>query len=367
MLVVGAGLIGASIAYGLARQGVNVCVLDEGDVALRASRGNFGLIWVQGKGLGAPAYARWTRRSAGLWRQFLTDLTDISGIAVPFEQRGGVELCQTEQELANRLNQMEQLSAEARDLGFAYERLDAEGLRRHFPGIAADVAGGVFTPYDGHVDPLRLLSALHTALARLGVPVRSHAGVVGLRALDHGGYVAETSSGGVEAAQLVLAAGLGTRSVAEQLGVAVPLHPIRGQVLITERLAPAFGLPTSIVRQTADGTVQIGSSQEDVGFDTGTRPEVLAAIARKAIRFFPFLKKVQVVRAWGALRIMSPDGLPIYDSPADHPGCFIISCHSGVTLSPVHALVLAPAIAGGLLPDGLRTFQLERFHVSPPV
>src|SRR5215813_9983231 len=68
--VVGGGLVGASIAWGLARAGQRVVVLDEGEVAYRASRGNFGLVWVQGKGLGMPEYVAWTKRSSDGWKEF---------------------------------------------------------------------------------------------------------------------------------------------------------------------------------------------------------------------------------------------------------------------------------------------------------
>ena len=64
VLVIGGGLVGTALAYGLAQSGKNFTVLDEGDDAFRASRGNFGLIWVHGKGRGFPHYARWTRESA---------------------------------------------------------------------------------------------------------------------------------------------------------------------------------------------------------------------------------------------------------------------------------------------------------------
>ena len=66
-IVVGGGLVGAAIAYGLQRQGLSTLMLDEGDIAHRASRGNFGLIWVQSKGLGAPHYQHWTHGSAQAW------------------------------------------------------------------------------------------------------------------------------------------------------------------------------------------------------------------------------------------------------------------------------------------------------------
>ena len=70
VIVVGGGTVGISIAYGLTRLGQKTAVFDQGDVAIRAAVGNFGLIWVQGKGIGSPEYASWTRRSADLWKTF---------------------------------------------------------------------------------------------------------------------------------------------------------------------------------------------------------------------------------------------------------------------------------------------------------
>ena len=81
--VIGGGLVGAAVAYGLAGRGSKVVMLDEGDVAFRASRGNFGLVWVQGKGLGCPEYARWSRHASEMWTDFAAELADTGGVAVP--------------------------------------------------------------------------------------------------------------------------------------------------------------------------------------------------------------------------------------------------------------------------------------------
>ncbi len=81
--VIGGGMVGAALAYGLARQGAEVVLLDEGDSAFRAARGNFGLIWVQGKGVDMPAYANWTRRSADLWPEFAAELESETGQCGP--------------------------------------------------------------------------------------------------------------------------------------------------------------------------------------------------------------------------------------------------------------------------------------------
>ena len=80
------------------------------------------------------------------------------------------------------------------------------------------------------------------------------------------------------------------------------------------------------------------------------------------MRVFPALAAARVVRAWAALRVMTPDGFPIYEQSTVHPGAFVATCHSGVTLAAVHAYALAPAVAAGSLPDSFRPFAAQRFE-----
>jgi glycine/D-amino acid oxidase-like deaminating enzyme len=84
-------------------------------------------------------------------------------------------------------------------------------------------------------------------------------------------------------------------------------------------------------------------------------------MAARATRIFPALSGARVVRAWAALRVMTPDGFPVYEQSAAHPGAFVASCHSGVTLAAVHAYAFAPAIAAGVLPESFRPFTATRF------
>jgi glycine/D-amino acid oxidase-like deaminating enzyme len=147
------------------------------------------------------------------------------------------------------------------------------------------------------------------------------------------------------------------------VGLTAPLRPQKGQVLVLERMRPFLSLPLSTLRQTDDGTVLIGDSQEEGGFDEGLGTAVLSAMAARAVRAFPALRSAHVTRAWAALRVMSPDGFPIYEQSPTHPGAFIANCHSGVTLAAVHAQVLAPGIAAGSLPPSLAPFSSRRFDV----
>src|SRR5690606_37968185 len=95
--------------------------------------------------------------------------------------------------------------------------------------------------------------------------------------LSGGGFAVTAGGQRHEAAQIVIAAGLGSSDLGRMVGLDIPLRPQRGQILVTERVAPLLPLPASGIRQTAEGTIMIGLTQEEVGFDLST---TAAAAAR---------------------------------------------------------------------------------------
>lgn len=361
--VIGGGLVGAAIAWGLARLGKQVAMLDEGDIAWRASRGNFALVWVQSKGLGMPAYAAWTRRSSDGWAAFADALGEETAIDVAFRRPGGFALCLSEAELEARAAAMHRLHNQPDMIPYPYEVVHRERLRALLPAIGPEVAGGIFSPLDGHCNSLRLLRALHAGLQRRGGKYLSEH-VVDRIEQRQGMFALATSAGEVRAARVVLAAGNGNARLAPMVGLAAPVRPQRGQVIVTERVEPFLHHPMLSVRQTNEGTVMIGSSTEEVGFDDHVGAPVLAAMAARAIRIFPCLGRLNVVRTWAALRVMSPDGFPIYSQSMTHAGAFLATCHSGVTLAANHALVLPPMLEAGSLGTELAAFGGKRFDVS---
>lgn len=362
--IVGGGLVGGAIAYGLARLGRRVALLDEGDVAFRASRGNFGLVWVQGKGLGLARYGSWTQLSARRWPEFAAQLKDETGIDVALAQPGGYHVCLSERELEHRVATLTRLVEQPGFERYPFEVLDRAALVQRLPGIGPSVVGATYTKLDGHVNPLRLLRALHAAtLGRGGAYLPNHRA---LRVAREGaGFVVEAAAGQrIHAAAVVLTAGLGNAALAPQLGLDAPVRPQRGQVIVLERVRPFLAHPMSTLRQTDEGTVLIGDSQEEAGFDDAVGTAVLATLADRAVRVFPALRDVRVNRTWAALRVMSPDGFPIYEQSASQRGAFVATCHSGVTLAAAHALELAPRVAAGDLGPELRPFSSERLHVQ---
>jgi glycine/D-amino acid oxidase-like deaminating enzyme len=361
--VIGGGLVGGAIAYGLARLGERVVQFDEGDVAWRAARGNFGLVWVQGKGLGLPAYGSWTQLSARRWPEFAAALRDETGVDVVLEQPGGLHLCLSERELDYRISVMNRLVNQPGFERYPFEVLDRAGVQRLFPEVGPDVIGGTYSALDGHVNSLKLFRALHVAYAGRGGTYIANAKVERV-ARDSNRFIVDGPQGRYASSRIVLAAGLGNAGLAPQLGLQVPVRPQRGQLIALERVRRFMKYPMGALRQTDEGTVLIGDSQEEAGFDTNVGSAVLATLADRARRIYPHLADVRVVRTWAALRVMSPDGFPVYEESRSAPGAFVATCHSGVTLAAAHALELAPRIAAGDLGSTLSPFTSERFHVS---
>lgn len=360
LAVIGGGIIGSAIAWGASRTGADVVLLDEGDVAWRAARGNFGLVWLQGKGVGMPPYMHWSLRAGALWPEFAGLLESASGLETGWRRCGGFHFCMSEDELEQRRRVRERSAADGARISI--EILERQQLRGILPRIGEEVAGASFCPDDGHVNPLRLLRALHRALQAGGGRYRPDARVERLAA-DGNAFRIETRSGKLHARRIVLAAGLGNVALGPQVGLPLPLAPERGQIVVTERLKPFFPYVSNCLQQTAEGTILIGSTHEQGGFDDDTEVRSAGRLVRNALRVFPMLGQVNVVRYWASLRILSPDHLPIYQESEQCPGAFAVTCHSGVTLASVHALELGPALTQGMLPASTRAFSSARFHV----
>lgn len=361
--VVGGGLVGSAVALGLARLGQRVAVLDEGDTDIRASRANFALVWVQSKGLGLAPYSGWTIRSSEAWRSFAESLKDEAGIDVVFERPGGFHLSLSEEELDFRAQQMKRLHNQPGITHTKTEMVDRRQVAAMLPEIGPEVVGGSFCPFDGHCNSLKLYRALHTALNLRGVRFLPSHRVTAIDKRD-GEFRLTTASGEIRAAKVVIAAGNASMQLGAMVGLNVPMKPNRGQIIVTERVQRFLNHPVVTIRQTDEGTVMIGDSQLD-----GTTPDAMTmpvngVMADRAVRMFPVLGRLNVVRMWSGIRVMTQDGFPIYDQSETHPGAFVVCCHSGVTLAANHAQIIAPMIVNGRLDETIvGAFSARRFDV----
>ncbi len=364
IIIVGGGVVGLSVALGLLLAGRRVHVLDGADSDARASQGNFGLVWGQGKGWNFAPYARWTHDAQAAWPEFARKLADLSGIDVALDQPGGFEFFTDAAEMDEFAGMLTQ---QQRHLGnrISHEMLSGDDLRAQIPGIGPHVVGASFSPQDGQVNPLRFLRAVRRAVTASGGRVTMGAQVARIAPVTGGGFDLSMVGGEtVSADKVILCAGLGATSLAPDLGFATRIRPQRGEVLITEKLRDRLPFLSGTIRQVDEGGVQIGGTKADVGLDDGETLDMMTKLARHAVAVYPALATVRVVRAWGALRVLSPDGYPVYARSARHPGAYLVTCHSGITLASLHASVVADWIDGTSAAPDLEAFDENRFALS---
>jgi glycine/D-amino acid oxidase-like deaminating enzyme len=360
--IIGGGVVGLSVAWGLLKQGLSVTVIDGDDGSFRASRGNFGLVWVQSKGMNQPRYASWSQQSVAAWREFSEELQNSTGYNLALEQKGGYDLHFSEETLAETVKKYKVLKTQLNG-DYPFEVLGHNELRKEEPEIGPKVIGGILHHQDGHANPLKLLKALADDVRRQGGRVLN--GKTVQEVSRNGNFRISCSDGTiVEAAKTVLSAGLGAVKLGPKMGFKAPIRPQRGQVLITEKLPKFMNRPSLIARQVDEGGVQIGATNEEVGYDDQVTAEGLSGLAKTAVDTYPILGRAQLVRSWGALRVLSPDGFPIYQESKEMPGAYLVTCHSGITLAAAHARFLPEWLEGTSKAPDLEVFSEDRFAHS---
>jgi len=364
VVVIGGGVMGAALAWGMAGEDRRVGVLDGADLDPRASRANLGLVWVSGKGLDAPAYALWSRDAALRWPQLAALLQAETGIDVGLQQPGGFSFALSEVELERQAERLANIARHTAGGLSAYEVLDRSETRARVPAIGPAVVGATFCPHDGHVNALRLLQALHAGMAHRRVVYRARHAVDHIEPLAEG-FCLHGPWGRVTTAKVVLAAGLDNARLAPMIGLQAPLVRSKGQIVVTEKCPPFFSQVAGTLRQTDEGSVLIGESEQTDTDSWAVNSDISAVLAQRAVQMFPRIGDLNVVRIWTGFRVKTSDGLPIYDQSVRHPGAFLMLGHSGVSLTAAHALQVAPQILAGQLQPELSVFATSRFQEIP--
>ncbi|MBB2958614.1 NAD(P)/FAD-dependent oxidoreductase [Pseudoclavibacter helvolus] len=376
VVVIGGGIVGAACAAELAGRGRRVALIERGRVASGTSAHCEGNLLVSDKGPGAElelsklANAAWSKL-AGTFRDELGgDFPDIE-----FEAKGGLVVATTEGGASALLD----FAATQRGADIAAESVTLAEARELEPWLTDRVTAAVWYPGDSQVQPTIATEAL-VALARVrGASILEHHNVTG--ALREGGRLVgvRTSAGDVRGNDVVVAAGPWSGEVSAALGVPLPVRPRRGVVLVTAKMPQRVfhkvydadyvgavgsgdvGLMTSsVVESTPGGTVLIGSSREQIGFDDAFRANVLSQLAAKAISIFPFLAETAIIRSYSGFRPFMPDHLPLIGPDARLSGLWHATGHEGAGIG----LSLPTASLIGDLMDGAEA-QIDAAQFSP--
>ena len=360
-LIIGAGVTGSSLAYGMAKNSkALIGMVDAYDNTYRASIGNYGLTWMQSKGYGQEFYAQLSEKVSYDWDAFKTEIEKASGYDLEYVKSGGLTFCQNEEEFLALEKKITNLNSYYKNENSKTIMLKHDELKKIYPKLGPSIYGASYNKQDGYLNPLILLKAQLKLAQELGVKSINNFSTKNIEKKDYL-YVLTSEDGRVlRAKEIVLAAGLSNMPLAKLLGVDVPLHPQKGHILVAQKVENLDLIPCFNVRQTKDGTLLIGVSNENIGFDIDIDEYKVSSILKKACNILPILKDMNLIRSWASLRIIPKDGKPIYDTI--NKTLHIITTHSAITLAPLHCNEVSKSILKGQMPNNLKDFSLKRFE-----
>jgi len=387
VIVVGGGVIGAAVTYYLAQERIDVVLAERGDIASGTSSACDGNVLCTDK---KPGYdSQFTLKS----QQLLAQLVDELDYDLDYAQRGSVLVVENEaQEKAAR-----DWVKQQKDAGLPMRYIEGGAVFEDEPLLARDVVGLVECASDSSLNPMALVYGFVEAAKRNKASVYPQTEVTALLQDDSGAIRGVATAGSeILASRVVLACGVWTPQIARTVGVTVPIKPRKGHILVAERtptrarrklqefgyLMAKFGgkgkrdvepdMDTygvaMVYEPTGHGNFLIGSSREFVGFDTRSDLHVLRLLAKRALRFFPTIKNINVIRSYAGLRPWTPDHFPIVSPVPSVPGLYIAAGHEGdgIGLAPITGTVIAEMIIGKPTTVPTEPLRLDRFNQQTP-
>lgn len=366
VIIVGAGVIGLSIAWRLAQRGAAVTVFDKGEAGRGASHAAAGMLAACTElEPGEEGLLALNRASQLLWPEFAAELEEASGESVDLRQEGTLAVALTADDHGKIHHQFEH----QRSLGLPLEWLSAAAVKRREPYLNPNLVGAVFSPEDHQVDNRKLAHALRIAAARAGVTVHERAEVERIVVTDGRatGVVVDRMEHAADC--VVLAAGPWSRLV-EGLPAAArpPVRPIKGQMLALGMdprlplLRHVVWAPGVYLVPRRDGRLVVGATTEEKGFDPHLTAGGQLALLEAAWRALPGIEELSIVETWVGFRPGSRDDAPILGAgPLD--GLVYATGHhrNGILLTPLTAASMARLIVDGVTDAIVAPFALDRF------
>ncbi|RMF84286.1 MAG: FAD-binding oxidoreductase [Nitrospinota bacterium] len=388
--VIGGGIAGTATTYFLAQSGRHVALLERHALAGEASGANSGEVGGMGESRTFHLNNRLQMGSLHIFQRFATELDWDIG----FQQPGRSIIIQHEAQLAP----MSRLVTHWQEQGYEVELLLGGAALRQEPHLNPRVVGLVFTPHQGYADPIRTTLGFALRARELGAKVYPCTPVHSLTPHPDQGYRLSTSRGELHAQQVVLATGAWTPFLARKLGLDIPISPMRGMIWVSEPLPPLLHssisaaesllarldpetlrvhesseYPTSrnghelyrhlYGHQAPTGNIHFGGTRELAGYDKRVTIRGLRSVMRHAAEIFPFLRHVNIIRAWAGLMPFTPDGQLILGPVEGYPNLYLATGlgGGGFGKGPMVGKVIAELILHGKPPLPIDEALLSRF------
>ncbi|HDR4425519.1 FAD-dependent oxidoreductase [Bacillus thuringiensis] len=349
VLIIGGGIIGCSIAYYTSKYGRDVTIIEKGEFVSGTSSRCDGNILAIDKDPGFDS------QMSLVSQKLVTDLSEELEHSFEYRAPGSILVCESDEEM----EAAQQWVNRQKEVGLPFRMLDRQDIRAESPFFADDLLGGLECATDSTVNPYLLAFSLLAESKKYGTKTFNHTEVKEMKRDKDGSFIVETTNGTFIAKQVVNAAGVWAPKIGQMLDVNIPIEPRKGHIIVASRqqhvgcrkvmefgyliskfggkrkvdaLTEKYGVAL-VFEPTESQNFLIGSSREFVGFHTKINNEVIKCIANRAIRFYPKMADMMVIRSYAGLRPWTEDHLPIISRVEHIPNYFIAAGHEGDGIS----------------------------------
>lgn len=384
VVIIGGGVIGTAIAYYLAKEGVDTVLVEKRGLLLGTSGACDGFCFIQ------------TKKPGLMLKLALGSIRELNSLCrelrkpIHYRNTGGVILIENDKEL----KLMEEFVERQRKAGLNIEFINVEELSRICPFITKDIKGATFSPLDGQIHPIYFTESLLDGFLKLGGKVLLRSEVTKVLTTDSGKDVRGVVIDGnreVHADYVICAAGVESPVIGKMVGVNLPVTPLKGLLLVTEKLPPFTKTPIAdakyilaklypeilvdemlrklraglILEQTEAGNLLLGSTREPLAIAEVTLDGV-KTITRMVLRYFPGLGRFNIIRAFAGLRPSTPDSYPIIGSSSKIMGFIVATGHEGdgIALAAITGRLVSEIITKGKATIDISELSPDRFQTK---
>ena len=352
VVVIGAGVVGALQAFRLSERGHRVTVVERNEPCRGTTSATFS--WTSAHGKTPLFYHLFNFASIELYQSLAEEL----GVDVWWRP------CYSLHPILDEVTYDDALADTQRKWqeGYRLSWIDAAEARRLAPELSPQTLGASLCEGEGTVNPFRLVFAALDAARKHGAELRWGEMVIGFEKTANQIVAVRTNRGTIACDVVVNAAGPQAPEIARLADIPIPFRHAKGEVLITEKFPSRLNGVIGHVQQTFSGNFLIGATQEPNNFDTRTTASNMQQIAKEACRTLPLLRTVKVIRSHAGIRPIPADGVSVVGPTTRCGGFYWAVTHSGVTLAPVMAEVMAEFLDGRRHPGWDEGFSPDRFE-----
>ncbi len=369
--VIGAGIVGLLTACRLGQQGADVVVLERGQTGQESSWAGAGILCPIHPWLYPDAFSELINASLAMYDDLQRELESATDISIQRHKSGLLIPCFADDKIKHQQAAIQW----SEKFGWDVERLTTKQAREVEPCLSVETSEALRWPEVHQLRNPELLKAVRIYLDSLGIKVYENSEVTSLLEDNAGAVTGVTTIRGetFESDAVLLAAGSWSFELAEQSGFTLPVHPVKGQIIL---LQTEPGTLKHIVKHDdayfvprQDGRILVGASMENVGFESGNTVSVMHQLLGATQRICPGLKDAAVEQQWMGFRPGSPDGLPFLGPVQSKPGLWVATGHyrNGVALAPITANVMADWISGIQPSLNMQPFLPERRIVDSTI